>query len=581
MKGTAIAWLATSLCALGCSEGDSQPGTPDAGTEPPVCGPGETAGPRGCCPAGSAATDDGICVAAGIPAASCGDGFEATGEGSCAPILPAEPCAAGLLAVPGDAACRELMACGTERYGAIPTEPDTQHVDGSYPDSDSDGSADRPWTTIQAGVDAAASGALVVVAAGSYVENVSIAGKAVRLWGRCPTMVEVVGAQPALAAVVVEVGAEGTVVGGLALTGSIRGVAAWGAREVTCEQLWVHDTGSYGVLAADAAGEPAELTVTGSLIEGANGLGVLARGGELVLADSVVRGTEPLAGGFPGRGIDVQPNEYSGAPAALVLRDSVVESNRETGLFVGGAPTTVEGSVVRDTRSDEAGMYGRGVSVQGYPLLELRSTVTVRQTVIEGNREHGMIVASSDGTVEHAVISHTTPDGLGRSGWGLLIQQDLLWPERSDVSVRASVVEHNTEAGIAVFGSDVAIDAVLVRHNRANAEGRFGTGILLQDEVEIAVGSAGSVEHSVVDDNAETGIMVMNSEATLRATLIQGTRAGPLDGLFGDGIAVIGGQGAPTSAAMTDCHIADNVRVGIGSFGGLATLEHANLSCNA
>ena len=48
---------------------------------------------------------------------------------------------------------------------------------------------------------AAAAGATIAVAAGSYAEDVVIQGKSVRLFGRCPALVEVTGAGVELAAI--------------------------------------------------------------------------------------------------------------------------------------------------------------------------------------------------------------------------------------------------------------------------------------------------------------------------------------------------------------------------------------------
>src|SRR6185436_10488706 len=113
-------------------------------------------------------------------------------EVGCAADLPAT-CPPGSLAVPGDAACREIAPCGTGTWGDIPVEASTEHVDASYVGGASDGTSAKPWTTIQEAVDAAAPGAIVAVAAGSYAEDVRIDGKALRLWGVCPGEVEVVG----------------------------------------------------------------------------------------------------------------------------------------------------------------------------------------------------------------------------------------------------------------------------------------------------------------------------------------------------------------------------------------------------
>src|SRR5262249_5002934 len=140
------------------------------------------------CPPGERQQSDGRCVPAGVPPGGCGDGFAQDRERSCAPVLPADPCPAGMMAVPGEPECRDIAPCGAGTWGDIPTGADTQYVDQSYPGTDSDGSVQRPWRMLGNAVAATASGAIIAIAAGSYVEDVVIQGKSVRLWGKCPKM---------------------------------------------------------------------------------------------------------------------------------------------------------------------------------------------------------------------------------------------------------------------------------------------------------------------------------------------------------------------------------------------------------
>src|SRR5262245_50775857 len=126
------------------------------------------------CPAGTLGVDDGSCQPAGVPPELCAEGFEPDGNMGCEPILPPEPCPAGQMAVPVESACHSVMECGAGKWGDIPIDATTVYVDAFYPGLDSDGSSDKPFTTISDAVAAAASGALIAVAAGSYVEDVEV-----------------------------------------------------------------------------------------------------------------------------------------------------------------------------------------------------------------------------------------------------------------------------------------------------------------------------------------------------------------------------------------------------------------------
>src|SRR5262245_27770702 len=99
------------------------------------------------CAAGTLGLGDGSCRPPGASAEACAEGFVHEGE-MCVPILPTERCAPGTMAVPGDASCRPIMPCGEAPWGGVPVEPDTQYVDGAYLGADSDGSAQKPWTTV-------------------------------------------------------------------------------------------------------------------------------------------------------------------------------------------------------------------------------------------------------------------------------------------------------------------------------------------------------------------------------------------------------------------------------------------------
>ena len=57
------------------------------------------------------------------------------------------------MAIPGQESCAPLAPCGDDKWGEIPTQPDTQHVDGSFEGGEPDGSAVAPWPTIGQGID--------------------------------------------------------------------------------------------------------------------------------------------------------------------------------------------------------------------------------------------------------------------------------------------------------------------------------------------------------------------------------------------------------------------------------------------
>src|SRR6185436_14341410 len=93
------------------------------------------------------------------------------------------------------------------------------------------------------------------VAAGSYAEDVTIEGKPVRLWGRCPESVEIVGTGGEFSAVFVrDTGASTTEIHDLAVSGPAIGLVVSGAEGVVIDRVRVHDTGARAIDVEDTLG---------------------------------------------------------------------------------------------------------------------------------------------------------------------------------------------------------------------------------------------------------------------------------------------------------------------------------------
>src|SRR5262245_23311258 len=178
--------------AVGCGGGES--GSP----EPEVCSPPNRVAGGRClepgvaddgCAAGSLGLADGSCQPAGVPPGMCGEGFTHDGDVGCDPVLPAQPCTRGQMAVPGETECHVVAPCAAGTWGDIVVDGDTEFVDQSFAGS-SDGSMAAPWKTIGDAVGNATDGSLVAIAQGSYVEDVGVSGKTLRVRGVCPERVE-------------------------------------------------------------------------------------------------------------------------------------------------------------------------------------------------------------------------------------------------------------------------------------------------------------------------------------------------------------------------------------------------------
>ena len=451
---------------------------------------------------------------AGVPADGCGPGFVADGQGGCDPVIPADECPNGSMAVPGDAACREVAACAAGTWGDIPVEADTEYVDQSFVGV-STGASDAPWTGIQQAVDAAAPGAIVAVAAGSYLEDVALSGKAVRVWGRCPTLVEIVGTGSEQTVLLDQ--ASHSELHDLAVTGPARGVQAVTTDSVLLSRLWIHDTTLSGLKVTDSAA----VTVRGTLVERATLLGIAVFGSSVDLGGVVVRGTrhDPLDA-TDGRGI------YSEADAAslgtLTLTGSVVESSYEFGVLGIGSDLMVDATVIRKTAplaSDQTGGFGLGVEAG----IDRRASATVSHSVVLDSASFGIYAMGSDLTVEETTVRRSA---VGTENWGggIAVQHVLGSDPRSRAIVRRSLVSDCQGSGIHVASSDATLEQVLVRDTRPRpSDGATGWGMDIVTG-SVAAGRGNLTARScLVEGNHDTGILALGGDVTVEDSIVRDT----------------------------------------------------------
>jgi len=535
--------VATAACG---SEDEPAPSHPKA--KPGECKAGErkledgscqAAGIQdGGCLAGELALDGGGCRPAGIPPEMCGKGFAADADGGCSPILPADPCPPGKMAAPGETACRDVAPCAPGTWGDIPVEPNTEHVDAAYSGGGSDGTSQKPWTTIQDAIDAAANGAIVAVASGSYTEDLVIKGKAVRLWGRCPAYVEIAGRPLQIAAVLIREGAGGTEVRDLAIRGGSAGLLVSGAEGVVVQRVWVHDTGNRALDAEDTVGA-AELTLRDSLVEAATEDGLFVLGATATIEASVIRDTKPDLSKHGGLAVYMTDDLQAKKRCDVTIRGSLLERNSETAVFVGGSDATIEASVIRDTRpraSDKT--LGRGVYVLDDPIGGQRSTARISASLIETSHDVGVLVGGSDATIEATVVRDTQPqesDQLG--GRGIEVNYDAATGQPASLSLSSSIVERSHGVGVLFGGSEATIEASIIRDTQPQASDQeFGRGIVIEKDRQQGQPANVTLRGSVIERNLDLGVFVFASNATIDGSAIRDTQPQASDQRHGRGV---------------------------------------------
>jgi hypothetical protein len=605
-------WIA-SACLVGCGAGSE---ASSAGTGAGGMG-GGTGGGAVECDAGDVMLPDGVCSSAGVPQGACGDGFVSNERNGCDPILPPQPCPTGELAVPGDTDCAPLADCGQTPWGDVPVEAGSQYVDEAYAGGDSDGSASKPWTTIDEAMAAAAPGAIVAVTDGNY--GPVVVTDSVALWGRCPQTVSVSGT-PTSAAITVS--GDGASVHQIAATGPSVGIVVADASDVELDRVWVHDT---TLAAVDIYAAGSTTSMTRSLVEG-GAEGVIISEGELVVSQSVIRRSAVPSGG-PARGATVA--SLGSARSAMSLQGCVVEENVEVGVLSLSADLEIIGSVVRNNLpvpSSDAGIGIAAATLGG----ELAS-VSVVESVISGNRHAAMDLQGAAATLERVTIVDVGASDSGLRGFGVNANYA---DGPATVTVVDSLIERATNAGVIAFSSHVELDHVkIIDTIRPSALPDAATGgvLLVPSSAEIptvtlrhthilggslvgalALGGDLTIEHgfiadvmmspdgryghavhvqpsggvpgrlwlrgSLLSNNHSHGVMISGGEATIESTWVMDTKSA--FGQFGDGIAALA-IGSAAFATIVDSTVARSERAGVVSFGSSVSLAGTRLDCNA
>lgn len=631
VTGACRAALPLALAALGAAcEGQPDDGTGGGGStttttttttvaEPP-CGLAEQlladgrCQPPGLpldmpCPPGEAPLEDGSCQVAGVPPSECGEGFEASESGGCRPVLPEQPCHPGSMAIPGEKACHKPYFCFDGTWGDIPKGDAPQFVDDSYPGDDSDGTQQKPWRTIQDGVNAAAEGAVVAITSGTYKENVVVTAP-VGLWGRCPSEVSVESPDPTKAAITVQ--GPGVEIHGLGITGPGMGVQVDEMGSVVIVASWLHDTGDRAVLVQPAS----SVTVQGSLIERPGAVGVESRGGVVVIERTVIRDVQP---GPDLLGISVMSWPQTGMPPVVSVRSSLIEDVYAAAVNAEYTALTLERVAIR--------RLAEGVpnNLPSLGVAAISSSLTMTQATVEGLR-FGVVVSGSQATLTDVTLSDGAPPKPPNYAAGILVQSDPVNLDPAHLLLRESVVEGQSQYGLAVLeasadiesarfqgnvwgnGHDAAIEGQLaeltVRHsvlqdNRHAALRGKGSDVLLESSVargvkqttdggacvtsfgfldDVELPASLTVRSSLIEDCIGGGIMAQEVDVGVESSIIRDMKADP-DGLFGDGISLLSLSPDRPAARIVGSKIEAVARAGISAFGHGIEVGFASVSC--
>ena len=525
------------------------------------------------CAGGLMAPPKWACKAAGPPA-TCLTGWARTAGGWCEPVLPKSSCPAGTMAQLGQATCQPVGDCGSGTWGKLKRSGSTLHVDQGHQGTSGKGTQAAPFLTITAALAQATAGDHIVVAAGTYKENLSVLRK-VTLEGRCAQQVIIAGSG-SYPAMWFKHWASGALLRGVTITGASTGLQVDGVA-ATAERVVVQGCEGRGVRVA-AGGT---LTLRRSLVAGNRTVGLSAESAKVTVERSVVRDTRARASdsGF-GIGIQISMQQGKSQSSELTLRHSLVSGNRTTGLRVSSSRATVEFSVVRDTLEQTADKkFGHGIDVSLGTGQSRGSELTLRDSVVAGNLAAGIMVESSKATMERAVVRDTKAQvSNGKYGVGIQGSVRAGQSRGSELTLLDSLVRANRTGGISLASSRATIERSVIRETLAQASDKtFGVGIQATVQPGQSQGSELTLKDSVVADNRSVGILLGSSRATVERSVVRDTRAQPADKKYGQGfeVTVQTGQAKGSELTLRDSLVVGNRSTGIVLVSSRATVERS------
>ncbi len=314
-------------------------------------------------------------------------------------------------------------------------------------------------------------------------------------------------------------------------------------------------------------GECGMLTVERSLIHGNRDVGIVAAGVATTVISSVVRDTLPQeSDGKGGIGIAAHCDVEASECGTLTLEGSLIHGNREVGISAIGVETSVISSVVRDTLPQKSdGEFGRGINAQCHVEASECGTLTLKGSLIHGNREVGISAIGVETSVISSVVRDTLPqESDGRFGRGINAQCDDETGECGSLLVLDTLVAFNENVGIFISGTPADLRGVVVIDTVTNEagswQGEYGQGISAMCFKHLDIDECGflAIDSSMVVSSHAAGVAVQGVSGIMTGSMVDKVFAQPKDGKYGYGVQIAGWEGADIGG-FPFFHVRDSV----------------------
>ena len=395
--------------------------------------------------------------------------------------------------------CRAAPADCPKLAYAVQPGPGVTFVDAAAAATGADGSAQKPWPTLDAAVAAVAADGTIALAAGTYALAQPIA-KSLKLAGVCAAKVTIGGTGPAALEVAADASPIAVSVSGVKLAGTQRGLLATGPVQLAMSKVWIDHAHRIG----------AKL----------GGFGLVAQ-----FTDVVIAGTQTDSEGI-GRGIALDN------AAQLSVQRVRVATTVGVGIAAVGFETTLTAQeLVVDGGVAGGDTKGQGIIIQG------GAKFAGKLLRVTGNTAWGLtaIGAGSEVTATGALIDATQPTADGDLGLGAAVSTG------ARLQFDGAVFANNCKAGIVGdgFGSLLVARGLVVADTLLDGSNTFGVGVYMRGGAS-ALGRGWWLmrNHTVGMSIADAGTTV-----ALQHLAIVDTKPSPVPTQNSGGLAVLlGGQ---------------------------------------
>lgn len=331
------------------------------------------------------------------------------------------------------------------------------------------------------------------------------------------------------------------------------------------------------VSAAIMCQEGAKTSVRGSVVERVGFAGIWTVSGNLDLEGVVVRDglTDQLA-----VGVAVSDTIDVGNPAHLTMRGSVVERVTGAGIDITSSSASIDDTVIRDVVwSPESSDASPGFGISATQRSS-RPSLEAHGLVIERARTVGLLLQATDGFVAGSIVRDTAPEPVGQThGRGVQINRNSKTLERAVVTLDGCRIERSHELGLLASGSDLTLLRVAVADTAPQvSDGGYGIGVQVQRDKTTELPMTLQMTRCSVANSVSSGVLLSRATGSIVDTLVSDTIA-TAAGELGDGIAVV--SRSQDAVELSGVRVERSARAGVSSFGAAVRLGAVVLECNA